>query len=471
MTHRHPSRDDRVVRALSEVVGGPVGEHARPGNWWTPRRVILALAAVTFAIGMVQKAPCSIAEGEDQSWTYSHMCYTDLRPLYVPRGFAERAWPYSDDPETRARYEVMEYPVGISYWAWGTSWITHVLVGAPDLDERYQAAPSDLWAIEGMGTEITVFVLVNAVGLALLALLGAWFLSGVSPGRPWDAAAFAVSPTLALTGLINWDLIAVALVAGALWAWARRRPVLTGILIGLGVATKLYPLFLLGGLLVICLRRRRYTTYAAVLLWAFGAWLLANLPALLLGRTQWLHFWTFNSDRGADLGSVWLVIEQAGAVDLGAGTINAVSWAFFGLWCLGVLVLGLRAPEDPRFAQLAFLIVAGFLLINKVYSPQYVLWLLPLAVLARPVWRDQIIWQAGEVFYFCMVWWYLGDFLAPAGGGEAGAYWIGILARMAVEIYLVVLVVRDIWRPEHDVARDPVEPDDGLRVPLGMRRA
>ena len=78
-----------------------------------------------------------------------------------------------------------------------------------------------------------------------------------------------------------------------------------------------------------------------------------------------------------------------------------------------MLVLGLRAPATPRLAQLGFLVVAGFLLVNKVYSPQYVLWLLPLAVLARPRWRDQLVWQAGEVAYFARVWWYLGGDLEP----------------------------------------------------------
>ena len=106
-----------------------------------------------------------------------------------------------------------------------------------------------------------LFTWVNAVGFAAIALLAAWLLGQVNPRRPWDAAIFALSPTLALTGLINWDLLAVGLVAGALWAWSRDRPVLTGVLIGLGAATKLYPLFLLGGLLIICLRRRRHPTW------------------------------------------------------------------------------------------------------------------------------------------------------------------------------------------------------------------
>ena len=131
-----------------------------------------------------------------------------------------------------------------------------------------------------------------------------------------------------------------------------------------------------------------------------------------------------------------------------------MSWLFFG----AVVPRRRGARPDgrrptPRLAQLGFLIVAGFLLINKVYSPQYVLWLLPLAVLARPRWRDLLIWQAGEVVYFAAVWWYLGGYLAPAAGGDAGFYWAAILLRMAAELYLVAMVVRDLWQPSRDPVR------------------
>ena len=164
-----------------------------------------------------------------------------------------------------------------------------------------------------------------------------------------------------------------------------------------------------------------------------------TLPAYLTGPEQWKVFWTFNSDRGADLGLALAGASQQAdrhGVDrahdqrCGRGCSSAP-------WCLGVLVLGLRAPQTPRLAQLGFLVVAGFLLVNKVYSPQYVLWLLPLAVLARPRWRDQLVWQAGEVALLRAVWWYLGGYLAPAGGGDAGVYWVAILVRVAAELYLV----------------------------------
>ncbi len=499
-----------------------MGERATPHWWWNPTRVLLLLTAVVFAVGVVQKAPCSLADGKDQNWVYSHMCYTDLRPLYVPRGLAEHSWPYTGDEETRARYEVMEYPVGIAYWAWGTSWVTHWLNGSPDLEQRYQQPVGDLWADEDVDRELSIFMLVNAIGFAILALLTTWLLARTNRGRPWDAAAFALSPMLLLTGMINWDLLAVALVAGALWAWSRDRPVLTGVLIGLGTAVKLYPLFLLGGVLILCLRQRRYVACALAFVWAGIVWAVANAPAYLSGREQWKVFWEFNADRGADLGSLWLVIDQARAgSSIAPETINKWSWVVFGAWCVGVFVLGMLArspwstarpdgralrsqsgyathgvsgrsprwfraarvsadapralPSDraagdapdaprpttvpgavriggPRLAQLGYLVVVGFLIVNKVYSPQYVLWLLPLAVLARPRWRDQIIWQAGELFYFCSVWWYLGGYLQASGNGEPGFYWIAIVVRVLAELYLAAVIVRDMFVPD----RDPV---------------
>ena len=157
-----------------------------------------------------------------------------------------------------------------------------------------------------------IFVIVNAIGFAVLALLCTWLLAGVNPRRPWDAAAFALSPALLLTGLVNWDLIAVdvrgrrAVGVGPRPAAADRRadrarhgdqalPALPARR-GAGALPAAAPLP--------DLRAGRRSGRR-------GAWLLANLPALLTGPSQWKVFWTFNSDRGADLGSIWLVVQQA----------------------------------------------------------------------------------------------------------------------------------------------------------------
>ena len=457
--HVHPTHDDGVVASLSEGVGGPVGAHAGRHPWWTPVRVLLVLAAVVMALGMVQKAPCYSDTWRSNEVRYTAMCYSDLPYLYTGRGFAELTWPYESDADVRGRYpQAMEYPVVISYWAWWSALGAQTLSGTEDPGARSVVPVGDLYGLPEVQREIRWFVVVNALGFAALALLTVWLLAGAHRRRPWDAALLAASPALAVTALVNWDLLAVAMVAGALWAWSRDRPVLTGVLIGLGTATKLYPLFLLGGVLVICLRHRRVREMVLATSAALWTWLLVNAPAYLSGRAEWTQFWTFNSERGADLGSLWLVAAQATDATLEAHTINTWSWVFFGAWCLGVLVLGLRAPSTPRLAQLGFLIVAGFLLVNKVYSPQYVLWLLPLAALARPRWRDHLVWQSTELLYFAAVWWYLGGFLAPAGGEDAGFYWLAIVLRVAGELYLVALVMRDIMRPSHDPAREERDP-------------
>jgi uncharacterized membrane protein len=473
-----PTRDDPVATSLSEVVGGPVGDHARPHSWWTPVRILLAVFTVVFAAGLLQKYPCGETDWSNETVRYGKMCYSDVPYLYTGRGFAEQHWPYDD---SFGRYEVMEYPVLISYFAWGASKITALMPSGPSQAVREQTPVANLWGLPGMTREVNTYFLVTAVLLFACGIGAVLFLAGASPGRPWDAMAFALSPALLLSGLVNWDLLAVLFTAGALWAWARGRPLLAGVMVGLGVATKLYPLFLLGAFLVDVLwtdghrTRRRLDLWSTALLGAAAAWVVANLPALLSGVGAWKVFWTFNSNRGADLGSLWLVAQQLRTYPHGdAGStatidphlINTVSGVLLAIACAAILVLGLRAPARPRVAQVAFLVVAAFLVVNKVYSPQYVLWLLPLAVLARPRWRDLLIWQACEVLYFAAVWIYLGGWLAPSSGSNPTTYQLAIVVRVLGELYLMAMVARDIWRGEElDGSVDLDEVEGGRREP------
>jgi len=459
-----PTRTDPLAAHLSDRIGGPAPARGRRHWWWTPVRVVLACCTLLFVFGTVQRAPCMNTDWNDTSVRYAKMCYSDIPYLYTGRGFAEHQWPYSDG----SRYTPMEYPVGISAFAWGVSIVTALYPKGPSDNVRAAADKDSLWGMAGMAGEINEYFVITLLLLFACALGASYLLATADRRRAWDALPFAATPLLPLAGLVNWDLLAVVAVAGALWAGARGRPLLTGLCIGLGTAIKLYPLFLLGALLVIALRDRDRRAGLARFAGAAGiaalSWLAVNLPIYLESPDRWKYFWTFNSDRGADLGSWWLVLQHAGHA-ASVHTINLTSWAVFGAACVAVLIIGLRAPNRPTLAQLGFLIVAAFLIVNKVYSPQYVLWLLPLAVLARPRWRDQAIWQGCELVYFAAVWIYLGGWLAGSSGSTDPAYSAAIAIRTAGEIYLAVMIVRDLWAAPRSADLDPVEAGGGVADP------
>lgn len=428
-----PSRDDPVVRLGSAVVGGPLGRRACTGaGWWTPLRVLLALTFLTCGVGLVQKEFC-----RDSGWAapgnYVHACYSDIPPLYFGRGLADGEVPYIGQEGDRQ----VEYPVLTG----AVMWLTAQLV--PEAGDGVEAGDRTLRYFD-----------LNALLLAVCAAVAVAATALTAGRRPWDAALVALSPVLALSGTINWDLYAVALLALAMLAWARERPIAAGVLVGLAAATKFYPLFVLGPLLVLCWRAGRLREYGATLVAAVCAWAAVNLPVMLVDLDGWSRFYRLSEERGAGFGSIWFVLSQQGRA-VPDSALNLVSGGLFALACVAVAVLGLRAERRPRLPQLVFLVVAAFLLTNKVYSPQYALWLLPLAALARPRWRDVLVWQAGEVVHFVGTWLLIAGY--PPGNadralGEDG-YGITVLAHVGGTLWLCWVVVRDVLRPEHDPVR------------------
>ena len=244
-----------------------------------------------------------------------------------------------------------------------------------------------------------------ALGFTLVVLTTTWFLAGVDPRRPWDAAAVAVAPLTVLVGPWAWDVLgtgvlAPPLLAAALWASGRGRVVGARVL-----------------------------------------WVGAGAAVL---RTVIAH----HSAGGGPDGSWWLVAQQARGEWIPASAVLVGACVFALAWCAGVVALTLRAPQRPRIAQVALLVGAGVLLSLPVVPPVYALWLLPLAVVARPRWRDLLVWQVLELVHAAMHVWYLDGLLHPVGQGSAVLYWLSVLARAAGLLWLVGTVVRDVVRPD-----------------------
>ncbi len=430
-----PTREDEVAASGSELIGGPIGHRAVLGmSWWTPVRVVALVAIGMFALGMVQKLPCY-----DGAWffgassQYTHACYSDIPHLYQGRGFADGLVPYFD--KLTGDMEYLEYPVLTGLFMEAASWLTP---GGGSIQDQEQ------W-----------YWMVNAGMLMVCAVVIAVCTVRTQRRRPWDGLLVALAPAFALTATINWDLLAVALLAAALLMWSRRRPLAFGVLVGLATAAKFYPFLVLGPLLVLCWRAGKWREFGTALMGAAGAWLAVNLPVMLLAPEGWAKFYGFSRERGVDFGSVFLVISQRMNVQISADAANTYAMIMMVLACAGIAAMAFTAPRRPRLAQLAFLIVAAFVLTNKVYSPQYVLWLIPLAALARPRWRDFLIWQACEVGYFLGIWMYLA--YTTSGDAHKGlpaeGYHFAVVVHLLGTLYLCAVVVRDIYLPERDVVR------------------
>ena len=421
-----PSHADPLVRWGSEGLGGPLGRRVAFGSsWWTPLRVLVVLAVLAGGLGLLAKQSC-----RDNGWTtphqFVHVCYSDIPALYSARGLDVGAVPYLDDSAERVEYPVL---------TGAAMWVSARLVN-DDADNR---------ALR--------YFDVNALALAAAGVVVVIATALTVRRRPWDAALVALSPALVLAMYINWDLYAVALTSLSLLAWSRSRPAVAGVLLGLAVSAKFYPLLLLGPLALLCLRSGHLRELRRTVGAAAAAWFAVNLPVTLADWDGWIRFYVFSRERGVGWSSPWLVFSLLGG-DV-PGPLNALAAGTFFLCCVGIAALALGAPRRPRLAQLCFLVLAAFVCVNKVYSPQFVLWVIPLAALARPVWRDHLVWALGEVIHFLGVWLYFVGMSNPERGLSDTGYAWTIGAHLAGTLWLMAMVVRDVLNP----ARDPVRAD------------
>jgi uncharacterized membrane protein len=453
----HPGRSDGFIRGLAEAIGGPLGEHAIGvdrgsarwnGRFWTATRIVLALTILTLALHWVQKSPCMTGAWQDNI-QYKQFCYTDVLALYYAEGLNEGKIPYLDHP--------VEYPVLTGAFMG--------LIGLPvhAFAQSHPGLNEGMWAYN-----------LNALVLSVIAIASVGAMLSLRRRRPWDVAMFALSPALFVTATVNWDLLAIGFAVFGLWAWARRWPVAAGLLLGLGTAAKLWPGFLFVALIFLGIRARRLGPVITSVVTGVLAFIVVNVPVMWANYDNWHRFIELNRTRGVDWGTLWYIgvhfprfngqygLEPFVRLGQQIPTLNNLTYVLIGAsWlAIGGLVVGAR--RRPRLAQVAFLVIASFLIFNKVWSQQFVLWLLPLVVLARPRWGAFLAWQAAELCYFVA---FYGQ-LMGASGKQVFPEWVFVFAstlRLGTVVMLCVLVIRDILRPELDAVRwtYPDDPDGG----------
>jgi uncharacterized membrane protein len=406
-----------------------------PG-WFTVDRVLILLTVCSAVLAVLVKNPCRV-EGWSSPDHFYRACYSDWTELYRSRGFGEGVLPFITPGV------LFEYPVLLGLLASATAVLVDLAAGG---------APPDVRSL--------LYFDANAVLVAGVWILTVLATRRLSHRRPWDAAIVATAPVIVLSGTVNWDLWAVLLATAGMLAFARNRPVLAGVLWGLGTAVKLYPVLLLGAVLVLALRTGRFRPFLLVLAGTTGAWLAVDLPFLFRDPVAWTYFLTFSESRDAGFSSGWYVYNalagRGGAAVLPPAVLTTLAAALFALACVGIALLTLLAGRRPRFAQVALLIVGAFILCNKVYSPQYALWLVPLVALAVPRWRVVLVWQFAEALHWWATWLYLGG-LTSGGPPEhnlgLGTYSLAVALHILATASVMGVVVSEILAPRKDAVR------------------
>ena len=449
-----PSREDPLVARLSTVAGGPAGARVRPGRhgWWTAVRVLVLVAMVTLSVGVIEKQHCR-AEGWSTPDQFFHACYSDLPVVYESSGLADGQPPYTGDGN------FLNQPV-----------LTGVV----------------LWAVAGLvpdGTTVErgrwYFDISTVLVAVLLAGLVAITAAGAGRRRPWDAALVAASPLVALSALVSLDLLGVTLAVGGLLAWARSRPVLAGVLLGLATTARTYPVLLVLVLAMLAARTGRWdqwwrtaaataaTVVAVLLPWALASWdgVTAAYRAWASGGAGYGSLWLLPQTLLAEPRPRWLTRLGVQPFTLPTGLVTTLAVLGVVLALVVGLLLALAPERRPRVAQVAFVVLAVVLLTSKAWPLQASLWLLPLAALARPRWRDHLVWVGAEAVYFMAVWLYIAAGTTADRGLPAPWYGLFLIVRIAGLLWLVGCVVRDILRPEADLVRSAGE-DDPLGGPV-----
>jgi uncharacterized membrane protein len=329
---------------------------------------------------------------------YRDFCYTDIQHLWLGRGVNEHLFPFLHGGITETGTLVggaVEYPVLTGLLMWAGAVFAHT-------DRAWLTDSALLLAPFGL-----------AVGWMLARLAG------------WRALLWAIGTPLLLYAFHNWDLAAVACAVGAVAvlhlpgapagrAELARRASWAAVLLGLGFAVKLYPgVFLLPLALYVLTggpgsSDARPPGRGGALDWA-AAWrvvaagvatvVVVNLPFAVLGWSGWRASFTFQRLRPVDVttNSIWywgfrpwsepahrafqeVVGRVSPALILSSFAVAAaVGWMRY------------RRTGVYPWLGVSAAMLAGFLLLHKVHSPQYALWLVPFFVLTRVRWG----WVAG----------------------------------------------------------------------------
>jgi uncharacterized membrane protein len=365
-------------------------------------RVVLLLALLASVLSFAKFNHCA-STGWQSPDQYVHACYSDIPALYGERGLDKGVWAYSSGADS------VEYPViqGVIMWA-----SAKVI---PDGINNYFYGSALLLAL--------LFIFISLLTFRI---------------KPEFGYLLPLAPTAVASLYINWDLWAIATMMLAIYWFDRKAEVASAVALGIAISTKFLPIFLLIPIAIIFFRQEQISKlfkYCAIAIATFAA---INVPVALTTPEGWWRFYDLNLNRGSDWGSLWYALSNLG-LNLTHQNYLSILLLMIGLSALTIFLLQLRTP--PTLAHTAIFVMIIVMAVSKVYSPQYVLWLTPLAIIAIIDRRELTIfwfWQGAEVIYHVAIWQHLAQVTGATFGLPVVAYAVITLVRIGASILLLV---------------------------------
>ena len=368
-------------------------------------RILVVLAILAALLSVAKFSHCA-----NTGWAtpdqYVHACYSDLPALFEARGLSTNEWPFASDDNS------VEYPVVTAMVMYATSFAANSPVS---------------------------YFNINIFFLILLFIATVLVVRKI---RPEFAYLVPVAPAMIASLFINWDLWAIASMMIAIYWFGRKQYLASSVLLGISISTKFLPIFLLIPIVFIFWRDAKMKEAIKYLAITFGIWLAINLPFALTTPTGWWRFYKLNLDRGPDWGSFWLALQQLG---INLTNLNYLSVLLLLIALTTIAILLFELKYTPSLASVAFFVIASVMLASKVYSPQYVLWLTPLAVIALTNSKDLHafwLWQTTEIIYHIAIWQHLAQVTDAKFGLGPTPFAILTLLRIAGTIYLMAVLAR-----------------------------
>ncbi|NMP24589.1 glycosyltransferase 87 family protein [Sulfobacillus harzensis] len=328
--------------------------------WW--KRMVALGSIITWMVwAYVRLMPPSTMIRHGQllinrynAWSYDHLAYSDVVKLYQTRFLFLHFVPYIQNR--------IEYPVVMGLFMWLTS----------------------------LGHGVSLYFFITFSVFTMVALSVYFVMERLVPQQ---AIYFGVLPLLMVYGLLNWDLLGIGFMVFGWYGYKRHAYVPSAILFSLGVFAKLFPIFFLPFIATELWRTgQRKTLGRMVVTFAVTA-VVVNGPFILGNWKNWAYFFTFNAGRGlgADIyANPWIHGISTAAANAFSLMVVVATVLYF-MW---------RVYRGGRVVEATALSFTVFLIVNKVYSPQYTLWVFVLAILAEwPVWTYVVITLAGLTDY------------------------------------------------------------------------